>query len=252
MSRRKRREEIEAEMAARVAAERSPVTGLAEMASLNAWRPADPPTVDEEDVQCICRLALGTHGVVDPDKKRRGWFSQMFQGTSTTGPMYNQYEAARLVNCYQGEVDGRSFVVGNAFYDIQFLVRPAGYSGPMAAPDELGVAFCAVALPTPWPWVQLILAMRGWLPSSKRGLGYPDLDAHYDVFSPNKDIARRIISPEIAALVAGRDDWGLSLHRATLACVTAAPISSGSDAQALVVATTRIAGLLPPSPASLS
>ena len=250
MSRRKRREAIEAEMAARVAAEHTPVPGLAQMASLNGWQPADPPSVDEESVQCICRLAMGTHGVVDPDKRRRGYFKNMFQ-QGMGSPMYNQFEAARLVNCYQGEVDGRSFVTGNAFYDIQTLLRPAGYSGPIAAPDELGVGFCAVALPSPWPWVQLILGITAWLPSNKEGLGYPDLDAQYHVFSPNRDIARRIISPEIASLVASRGDWGLSLHGTTLACVTASPIFSGSDAQALVAATTRIAGLLPASPTSL-
>jgi hypothetical protein len=66
--------------------------------------------------------------------------------------------------------------------------------------------------------------MRGWLPSGRKGLGYPDLDARYDTFTPNPDIARRIVSPEIASLVASRDDWGLSLNWAAMACVTAAPI----------------------------
>ena len=193
---------------------------------------------------------MGTHGVVDPDKKRRQWFRQLFLPVPYS-PAYSQYKEARLVDCYQGEAAGRAFVVGNAIYDIQFMLRPAGYSGPMAAPDELGVAFCAATLPTPWPSVPLILAMSGWLPSGRKGLGYPDLDAHYDAFTPNPDIARRIVSPEIAFLVASRSDWGLSLNRAAVACVTAAPVASGPDAQQLVAAATRIASLLPADPSSL-
>lgn len=133
ISRRKRREEIAAEMAARPAAERAPVPGLDQLAALNGWAPVDPPNLNDEDVGCVCRLTMGTHGVVDPDKKRRQWFRQLFS-TVPYSPAFSQYEEARLVNCYQGEFDGRAFVVGNAFYDIRFILRPAGYSGPMAAP----------------------------------------------------------------------------------------------------------------------
>jgi hypothetical protein len=252
MSRRKRREEIAAELAARVAAESAPVPGLDQMAAANRWMAVGPPVLSDEDIGCICRVALGTHGVTDPDKRRRQFFSQLFLEPSMHGPTYAQYEQARLVHCYQGEFNGRAFGVGNAFYDIPLLFGPAGYGGgPMGAPDELGAAFCAVSLPAPFPWVQLIRAAKAWFPGSNNGLGYPELDAHFTAFCPNRNLARRIVGPEIASLVASRGDWGLSLHRATLACVTAAPIASGNDAAQLVAATTRMVGLLPASPLSL-
>jgi hypothetical protein len=238
-------------MAARVQAESAPVPGLDQVAAANRWTPVAPPVLTDEDVGCICRVALGTHGVVDPDKRRRQSFSQLFLAPSEKGPTYAQYEQARLFHCYRGEYNGRAFVVGNAFYDIQFLFGPAGYSGPMGTPDELGVAFCAVPLPAPFPWVQLIRATKAWLPGHNNGLGYPDLDAYYTAFCPNRNLARRVVGPELASLVASRGDWGLSLHRATLACVTAAPIASGNDAGQLVAAATYIASLLPATPLSL-
>ena len=250
MSRRKRREEAAAEIANRVVVEHTPVPGLDQIAALNGWTAVSPPDLDEGAVGCICRLALATHGVFDPDKKRRDWFRQLFIAVPYS-PAYSQYEAVRLVNCYSATVDGRSVIVGNAFFDIQFMVRPSGYGGPMAAPDELGAAFCAAPLATQWPSVQLAPAMRGWLSSKGNGLGYADLDAHFDAFARNKDIARRIITPDMASLVAGREDWGFSLHQSTLVCVTAAPLAAGSEGQQLVESTAHIASLLPANPSAL-
>jgi hypothetical protein len=53
-----------------------------------------------------------------------------------------------------------------------------------------------------------------------------------------------MVGPELASLVASRDDWGLSINRSVLACVTRDPLSSGSDAEQLLAATVHIAGLL--------
>jgi hypothetical protein len=249
MSRRKRREEFAAEMAARVATQDAPVPGLGQSAAANGWSPVDAPDLHADDADgCICRVALGIHATQDTDKTRRERFSQLFLDHSQLGPTYSPYEQLRLVHCYGGGADGQRFVVGTAFYDIRFFQGPAGYGGPAPPPEELGAAFCAVQLPTPWPWVQLIPVIKGWLSRSPHGLGYPDLDARYTAYCPNPDNARRLVSEEMASMVAGRDDWGLTINRRVLACVTRDPLSSGTDAEQLVAATTRMAALLPAGP----
>ena len=252
MSRRKRREEFAAEVDARFAAQDAPLPGLGEIAVANGWTPLDAVDMSADDADgCICRVALGIHAVSDSDKVRRQRFSQLFLDHSQLGPTYGPYERLRLVHCHQGQADGFGFVVGNAFYDIRFFQGPAGYGGPMPPPEELGAAFCAIRLPALWPWVQLVPAIKSWLSRSGNGLGYPDLDARYTAYSPNRDHARRMVSPEMAAMVASRDDWGLTIHRAVLACVTRDPLSSGREAEQLVASATRISSLLPADPQSL-
>jgi hypothetical protein len=148
LSRRKRREEFAAEMAARVAAEDAPVAGLEQSASASGWTPIDAPDLHADDADgCICRVALGIHAVADADKTRRQRFRQLFLEPSQLGPTYSPYEQLRLVHCYQGAAAGRGFVVGNACYDIRFFQGSAGYGGPTPPPEELGAAFCAVHLP---------------------------------------------------------------------------------------------------------
>lgn len=246
MSRRKRRDEFAAQMSARVAAQDIPIAGADQSAAASGWTPIDAPDLSADQADgCICRVALGVHAVRDTDKTRRQRFGQLFLEKSQLGPAYGPYEQLHLVNCYRGAAEGRSFIVGNAYYDIRFFQGPAGYGGPTPPPEELAAAFCAVYLPAPWPWVQLIPAIRGWLSRGKDGLGYADLDAAYTAYCPNRDVARRIVGPTIASLVASRDDWGVTLNRTVLACVTRDPLSSGRDAEQLVAVTTQMAALLP-------
>jgi hypothetical protein len=246
MSRRKRREAFAAEMAARVTAQDAPIAGLDQCASVNGWTPLDAPDLHADALDgCICRVALGIHAVTDDDKNRRQRFRQLFLEPSQLGPTYSPYEQLRLVHCYQGSADGRGFVVGNAFYDIRFFQGPAGYGGPNPPPEALGAAFCALQLATPRPWVQLIPAIKGWLSGGKDGLGYADLDARFTAYCANRDLARRTVGPAMASVVASRDDWGLTINRTGLACVTRDPLAAGNDAETLVAATTRIADLLP-------
>jgi hypothetical protein len=98
--------------------------------------------------------------------------------------------------------------------------------------------------------VQLIRSIKSWL-GGKSGLGYPDFDERYTAWGGSKDLRRHIIGPEIASLVASRDDWGLLVNRTTLALVTANPLSTGVDAQDLVTAATRVVSLIPSDPTSL-
>ena len=82
-----------------------------------------------------------------------------------------QYSRAQLAHCYEGVSDSRRFVVGDAFFDIEIATPPAGHGGPIATPEELAGAFCAVPLPAPLPMVQLIRTMGGWIPDHNSGLG---------------------------------------------------------------------------------
>jgi len=251
MSRRKRAEKIAAEVAARADAESAPVSALDQTAAANGWVAVAVTPMTDEDIGCICRVALGTHGATDPDKYRREGFRNLFMTPPATGPTYMQYSRALLTHCYEGTVDSRRFFVGDAFFDIEIATPPAGYSGPIATPEELAVAFCAVTLPAPLPWLQLIRTMKSWIPNHSGSLGYPELDSLYTSFCPVRGAATRIVGPEVAALVASRDDWGLLVNRATLICVASGPFSTGTDAQELVTSAIRIANLMPSDPSTM-
>jgi hypothetical protein len=249
MSRRKREAKIAAEVAARVVVESQPRPALSQAAAANGWSPTDDPGLTDEEVGCLCRVAVGTHAVIDPDKRLRQALSRLYTRTSETGPGFT-YHAVRLLHCYAGELDNRRFVVGNAFFDIQTVMATAASSGQVAAPEEIATGFCATSLPFTLPWVQLIRSIKSWL-GGKSGLGYPDFDERYTAWGGTKDLRRHIIGPEIASLVASRDDWGLLVNRTTLALVTANPLSTGVDAQDLVTAATRVVSLIPSDPTSL-
>jgi hypothetical protein len=121
----------------------------------------------------------------------------------------------------------------------------------VAAPEDLSVAFCALPLTVTLPWVQLIRSLKSWIPGGDSGLGYPDLDARYTAFCSNGDLARRIIDPEVASLVATREDWGFLVIRSTVALVAYEPLSTGIDAQELVAAAARVSDRMPSDPISL-
>ncbi len=249
MSRRKREAKIAAEVAARVVVESQPRYALSQVAAANGWTPTDNPGLTDEEVGCICRVAVGTHAVMDPDKTLRQALARLYSRTSETGQTFT-YHAARLLHCYAGEINDRRFVVGNAFFDIQTVNATAASSGQVAAPEELAVGFCTTSLPLTLPWMQLIRSIKSWF-GGKNGLGYPDLDERYTAWGGNKDLARHIIGPEIASLVASRDDWGVLVNRTTLAVVTANPLSTGVDAQELVIAAMQVVSLIPSDPFSL-
>lgn len=251
MSRRKCAEKMAAKVAARSDAQSAPVPALDQTAAANGWLPATVTSMTDEDIGCICRVALGTHGATDPDKYRREGFRNLFMTPPATGPTYMQYSRALLTHCYEGTADSQRFLVGDAFFDIEIGMPPAGYRGPIATPEELAVAFCAVTLPAPLPWVKLIRTMKSWIPNHSGSLGHAELDSLYTSFWPVRGVARRIIGPEVAALVASRDDWGLLVNRATLICVASAPISTGTDAQELAASAIRIASLMPSDPSTL-
>jgi len=247
VSQRKREKKFAAEVAARIAAQSVPIPALDQVAAFNRWTPVEAPTLSEEDIGSICRVAMGTKSVFDPDRSRRQRFRTRFLETSHTGPVI-PYVQARLLHCYEGEHDTRNFVVGNACFDIDTIRAPAGFNGAVAAPEDLSAAFCAVPVAITVPWVQLIRSLKSWIPGGDSGLGYPDLDARYTAFCGNRDLARRIIDPEVASLVATRDDWGLLVNRSTLVLVAYEPLSTGIDAQELVAAAARIAVRMPSDP----
>jgi hypothetical protein len=249
MSRRKREEKIAAEVAARAVAESQPRPALSQVAASNGWTPTDNLGLTDEEVGCICRVAVGTHAVMDPNKTLRQALARLYLQTSELGPTFT-YHAARLFHCYEGKINDQAFVVGNAFFDIQTVNATAASSGQVAAPEEIAAGFCTAPLPLTLPWVQLVRSIQSWF-GGKNGLGYPDLDERYTVWGGNKDLARRIIGPEIASLVASRDDWGVLVNQTTLALVTANPLSTGVDAQELVTAATHVVGLIPSDPMSL-
>ena len=93
--------------------------------------------------------------------------------------------------------------------------------------------------------------MRSWIPNHSGSLGYPELNSLYTSLCPVRGVAGRIIGPEVAALVANRDDWGLLVNRATLICVASAPISTRTHAQELAASAIRIASLMPCDPSTL-
>jgi hypothetical protein len=243
---RRQRQKFAAQMETRIAAENASVPGLEEWALANGWTGTDAPELGVEDAEgCICRVALGIHSVSDIDKTRRQRFRQLFLSPSELGPTYSQYQAPRVVHCYRGDADSRQVLVGSAFYDIQFFMgSAAAYGKTTPPPEELSSGFCVVRIPTTGQWLQLIPAIKGWLSRGKDGLGYADLDARYAAYCPDRQLARRTVGPEIASLVASREDWGLSINGSVLACVTRDPLSSGSDAEQLVAATVRIAELM--------
>jgi hypothetical protein len=249
MSRRKREAKIAAEVAARVVVESQPRPALSQAAAANGWTPTDASGLTDEEVGCICRVAVGTHAVLNPDKTLRQALTRLYSRTSETGPTFT-YHAARLLHCFAGEIDDRRFVVGNAFFDIQTVNPTAATSGQVAAPEEIAAGFCATPLPLTLPWVQLIRSIKSWL-GGKGSLGYPDLDERYTAWGGNKNLRRHIIGPEIASLVASRDDWGLLVNRTTLALVTANPLSTGVDAQDLVSAAMHVVRSIPSDPISL-
>jgi hypothetical protein len=233
-------------MEAQIAAENAPIPGLEDKALVNGWTVTDAPDLSADDAEgCICRVALGIHSVSDNDKTRRQRFRQLFLAPSELGPTYLQYEASRVVHCYRGQEDGREFLLGNAFFDIQFFMgSTAAYGKTVPPPEELSSGFCVLRVHTTGQWLQLIPAIKGWLSRGKDGLGHADLDAGYTAYCPDRQSARGMVGPEMAALVASRDDWGVSINRSVLVCVTRDPLSSGTHAEQLVVATVRIADLL--------
>jgi hypothetical protein len=244
MTRRTRRRQIEAELAAREAAQDAPIPGLDAAAKAGRWEgPLPDPSLDADDtIGCIGRLNLGLHGAHDPDRRRRSQARQQFLGN--TSPTYCPLPPPRLVHCYGGQAGGRSFVVGNAHYTSAYLQPPAGYGGPMPPGDELAAAFCALRLDGPWHWVQIIPAIRGWLSGKNDSSGHPALDARYTTYCTDRTHARQIVGPALAAFVASRDGWAFSLYGSVLACVTIDPLATGQDAEQLVDATARAAAML--------
>jgi len=183
------------------------VSGLAQLAATRGWQPRTDAVVSPQLGDLVHRLSWILYG--------RQYATTIYETTSIQ-------HATVFRDGYGGEVDGRGVVVANAWTNI-------GPQDVVKLLKMMGVAVCAVELPTISPFV---LVQPHDLPAAAHVPTTPTGNAEFDErftvgLLPGVDIG--VVTPEMQRRIAAHDDWAFVADANWLACLRRGAFTSADE-----------------------